>query len=310
MGGGNIDESLVIFSEDKDNYKARNITIINTLTKTNPTQTQQKNLNEYELLEGIYLSKDANFIDGELIYASGYEISAISKNCTEDALAKLKASALGIGFNGLAFVETDKELDFILDSTTTSGSISKGLGSSYNLSSSSSTIGSAYHNYYAKARMVLIGVKSNNPSNINLNDFKLRLDTFNNVAKITEGFDIKIKDYMKVRYGLDANCDKAIKIIIALLVMFVIIFMASQAFGKIDGLMFFFAIFSVPVLALSTGYVLITNIVNFFNKTKINESFLNEEIKSYEYLSSLLSRDVYYNLYANASNITIKKIGE
>lgn len=297
---------IVEFNQDldQDGYKAKNISIINTAIKTQSTQNIKKNLNEYELLKGVYFSKNAEFIDGEIIYASGYEISAFSEYSTEDALITLKESALDLGFNGLAFLETDKEVEISLATSVTSGSLSRGLGSSYSLSSMSASMGVDYKKYYAKARIVLLGLKSNTPSNINIDDYKVKLEAFKNTAKYTQSFKKRINKYISYKYIFNTDRVTLMGLILALITGLITYINPNNVFAVVIAAIFYFLSF--------VFIVIIPIIILIFLYYSISTSglYLNKEMKTYKELSSILGDELYYKLYSSSSNVRIHKIGE
>lgn len=225
------------------------------------------NIKEYELLEGIYLSRTYEFLDGELIYASSYELSTISSSSTEDSLEKLKSVAVKLGFNALIGLETDSEVEFSISTSYSRGSISQSaFGDSI---ANINTIGAGCDltKYYAKARLGLIGVKSETPSNIDLNEIRLRIDTFNSVANVTSSF---YDDCSK--YAMNFKNIKGLKyaLIFVIAILFFIIFLASLA----GGIPFFiliplvFAVFCLTIVSIGTVFY------TFFNKQKNKKSNL------------------------------------
>lgn len=308
---GLLDNLEVEFNEDLNpsGYIATNIKLLSTpnsqQSKFNQNNFKKQNfnsninINEYELLEGIYLSKNYDFLDGELIYISSYEISTSSDYSTEDALNTLKNTAVNLGFNALINLEMDTEIEFSLSNSTSQGTISpNAFGSSYSMSSVSSGFSKDYKKHSVKARLGLIGIKSNTPSNINLDEINKNFEVFNKVSLITNDFYKHCYTYLGTIHIVRVR--KIFGILLSFIALIIFFAMITRT-----GFLALPLIFLLPILVIA---IIAYEIHSLITRKKYRK-ILEEDVQIYKQLKNLLSEEAYYYMYANADNIRITKIG-
>lgn len=307
-----LDNLEVEFDEDLNSsgYLARNIVILNVQnayqnnfykTKVN-FNNSDFNLKEYKLLEGIYISKNYDFLDGELIYASSYELSTHSSASTEDALEKLKSVAVKLGFNALINFESDSEIEFSMSASTSKSTINKNIFSD-SFSADTSTFGAScdFNKYYVKARLGLIGIKGNSLDDINLNELEEKMDIFNSVFIITNSF---YSDCTK--YASNFKTDKIITGYTVFMAIFLAIIFSIISATK--GAPMFMVLPLIFLIFISVLIIVFSGIYTFFNKKKTRKIIL-KDCEIYEKLQAMLGDDIYCFIFSNLDDIKIKKIG-